>query len=44
VHSQKVFLVDKDRRIRGIYDGTNEKEVNRLITEIEVLLYTYDHE
>jgi protein SCO1/2 len=44
VHSQNVFLVDKDRRVRGIYDGTNEKEVNRLITEIEVLLYTYDHE
>lgn len=42
--SSKLFLVDKDRRVRGIYDGTKEKEVNRLITEIEVLLYTYDHE
>ncbi|QJX45752.1 SCO family protein [Hymenobacter taeanensis] len=43
-HSQRVFLVDKDYRVRGIYDGTSEKEINRLMTEIEVLLYTYDHE
>ncbi|WP_210116225.1 SCO family protein [Hymenobacter fodinae] len=44
LNSQQVFLVDKDRRVRGIYNGTSEKEINRLMTEIEVLLYTYDHE
>jgi protein SCO1/2 len=43
-HGQRVLLVDKDRHVRGVYDGTNEKEMNRLMTEIEVLLYTYDHE
>jgi protein SCO1/2 len=44
VHSQQLFLIDRKKRIRGIYDGTKPKEVNRLITEIGVLLYTYDHD
>jgi protein SCO1/2 len=43
-HSQQLFLVDRDKRIRGVYDGTKQKEVDRLITEIGVLLYTYDHD
>ena len=44
VHSQNLYLVDRDRRVRGIYDGTKPKDVERLMTEINVLLYTYDHE
>ena len=43
VHSQTLFLVDRNGNIRGRYDGTKERDVNRLITEIEVLLYTYEH-
>lgn len=43
VHSQDVLLVDRNGYVRGRYDGTSEKDVNRLMTEIEVLLYTYDH-
>lgn len=43
-HSQQLFLVDRDKRVRGIYDGTKQKEVDRLITEIGVLLYNYDHD
>ena len=42
-HSQQLFLVDRDQRVRGIYDGTKAREIDRLITEITVLLYTYDH-
>ncbi|QIL75631.1 SCO family protein [Hymenobacter sp. HDW8] len=42
-HSQQLFLVDRNHRIRGIYDGTKAREIDRLITEITVLLYTYDH-
>lgn len=42
-HSQQLFLIDQAGHVRGRYDGTSEKDVNRLITEIEVLLYTYDH-
>jgi protein SCO1/2 len=44
VHSQSLFLVDRNQRVRGIYDGTKPKDVERLMTEINVLLYTYDHE
>jgi len=41
VHSDKLILVDKDRHIRGFYNGTDEKEVDRLILEIKVLLSEY---
>lgn len=40
-HSSKLVLVDKERRIRGYYDGTDEKEVDRLILETKILLHEY---
>ncbi len=42
IHSGAFILVDKQRRIRGLYDGTDEKEVNRLIKDIPRLLKEYD--
>lgn len=44
VHSQQLFLVDRTQHVRGIYDGTNPKDIDRLLTEIGVLLYIYDHD
>lgn len=41
IHSEKVLLIDKEGFIRGIYDGTNKEEVDRLIVEISVLLDSY---
>jgi protein SCO1 len=41
IHSDKLVLVDKERRIRGFYSGTQREEVDRLITEIQVLLTEY---
>src|SRR5688572_1379483 len=41
VHSEKFILVDKDKFVRGIYDGTSQKDVDRLITEITVLQHAY---
>ncbi|MBI4945803.1 MAG: SCO family protein [Bacteroidetes bacterium] len=38
IHSDQLVLVDKDKRIRGYYDGTNDKEVDNLMNEIKVLL------
>jgi protein SCO1/2 len=38
-HSQRLVLVDKERHIRGFYDGTDPKDVDRLLIEIRVLLY-----
>lgn len=38
IHSGSLILVDKNRHIRGMYDGTNPKEVDRLIRDIPILL------
>lgn len=35
IHSGAFLLIDKERRIRGKYDGTKEEEVNRLIADIK---------
>lgn len=37
-HSAGFVLVDKNRHIRGVYDGTNPTDVDRLIKEIEILI------
>ena len=44
IQSPTLFLVDRDRRVRGTYDGTKMKEIDRLLTEISVLLYMYEHD
>lgn len=38
IHSGAFILVDTKRRVRGIYDGTKETDVTKLIKDIEVLL------
>lgn len=38
VHSGGLILVDKNRRVRGIYDGTSAKDAEVLINDIEILL------
>lgn len=42
MHSGAFILVDKDKRIRGIYDGTEEEQVDQLIKDIPVLLMEYE--
>ncbi|MFN6943379.1 MAG: SCO family protein [Cytophagaceae bacterium] len=42
IHSEKLILVDKEGRIRGYYNGTEREDVDRLITEINILLYEYN--
>jgi protein SCO1/2 len=37
VHSGYFILVDKQKRIRGTYNGTDEKEVQKLIGDIKTL-------
>jgi protein SCO1/2 len=41
IHSGAFILVDKKRRVRGMYDGTKEEAVNKLIEDIDVLLREY---
>ncbi len=38
VHSGGLLLVDKNKHIRGVYDGTDPKETDRLKTDIKTLL------
>ena len=37
VHSGGLILIDKKRRVRGIYDGTNADETDKLINDIKRL-------
>ena len=37
LHTEKVFLVDKYGRIRGVYNGTLPVEMNRIIEDIATL-------
>ncbi len=37
VHTENFVLIDKKKRIRGFYDGTNPEDVDRLIDDIALL-------
>lgn len=41
VHSGAFILVDKQKRIRGLYDGTEPEQVDKLMKDIELLLTEY---
>jgi protein SCO1/2 len=38
LHSEKIVLLDKQSRIRGWYDGTDEEEVKKLIEDTKTLI------
>ncbi len=37
IHTENFVLIDKKKRIRGFYDGTNEEEIKRLLEDISIL-------
>ena len=37
IHTPNFVLVDTKKQIRGIYDGTEDKEISRLIKDISIL-------
>ena len=41
IHSELFILVDKEKHIRGIYDGTNIKAVSDLLDDIKTLIAEY---
>ena len=43
IHTQNFALIDKEKHIRGFYDGTDSLEINRLIAEIKLLISEYDY-
>jgi protein SCO1 len=43
IHTQNFALIDKERHIRGFYDGTDSLEINRLIQDIHLLYKEYEY-
>ena len=41
IHTENFVLIDKEKRIRGFYDGTNNEEMNNLISDINTLEESY---
>jgi len=41
IHTENFILVDKERRIRGFYDGTSKDEIDQLLSDLEVLKSSY---
>ncbi|MFH6602815.1 SCO family protein [Maribacter algicola] len=41
IHTENFILVDKEKRIRGFYDGTKTQEIERLIEDLKILKASY---
>ncbi|MBM1105459.1 SCO family protein [Aurantibacter crassamenti] len=41
IHTENFILVDKQKRIRGFYDGTKPEEIDKLMDDLEVLKAVY---
>jgi protein SCO1/2 len=41
IHDNKFVLIDREKRIRGYYDGTSPEDTQRLITDIQKLSVSY---
>lgn len=41
IHTENFILVDKERRIRGFYDGTKKEEVDQLLEDLALLKNSY---
>lgn len=42
IHTENFMLIDKERRIRGFYDGTSGEEIERLLEDIKILKASYN--
>lgn len=41
IHTENFILVDKERRIRGFYDGTKTEEIEKLMQDLNILKASY---
>ena len=41
IHTENFILVDKERRIRGFYDGTKKEDMEQLLQDLEILKSSY---
>ncbi len=42
IHTENFILVDKEKRIRGFYDGTNPESIANLLEDIKILKAEYE--
>jgi protein SCO1/2 len=43
IHTENFILVDKERRIRGFYDGTKMEDIEKLLEDLNVLQQSYEN-
>ncbi len=41
IHTENFILVDKEKRIRGFYDGTDREDIGKLLEDIKILEASY---
>ncbi len=41
IHTENFILVDKEKRIRGFYDGTKEADIQKLLEDLAILKQSY---
>lgn len=44
IHTENFILVDKEKRIRGFYDGTRPEDIEKLMDDLHVLKQSYGEE
>lgn len=44
IHTENFILIDREKRIRGFYDGTSAEDIDRLIVDYQILKGEYDKE
>jgi protein SCO1/2 len=42
IHTENFILVDKEKRIRGFYDGTKKEDIEQLLEDLEILKSSYE--
>lgn len=42
IHTENFILVDKEKRIRGFYDGTKSEEIEKLMKDLAILENSYN--
>ncbi len=42
IHTENFILVDKEKRIRGFYDGTKKEDMEQLLKDLQILKSSYE--
>ena len=41
IHTENFVLIDREKRIRGYYDGTNKEDIDKLLSDVKILENSY---